>query len=81
MTSVDNLKFGYIVGIYESERGWGQKLIVRKTYDTQADADAAVSEENAKNTLPYAPDYYIYAKHEGTGYLDPKTDRIYKEYR
>jgi hypothetical protein len=47
----------YRVRCIESERGWGQKPFC-VDFDTRAEAEAYMESMNAKNNLPYVPDYY-----------------------
>ena len=49
------------VGIIESERGWGQKVVEAKFFDNQKDAAAFVSEFNSENIEEHVPDWYMYA--------------------
>lgn len=51
------------VEIYESERGWGQRLDEVKYFDTMKEAEEFVKEFNSKNTLDYVPDWYMFAIH------------------
>jgi hypothetical protein len=51
----------YRVDIIESERGWGQRVDERKYFTSLAKASKFVTEYNAKNDLPYVPDWYMYA--------------------
>lgn len=44
----------------ESERGWGQDYW-ETDYDTEEEAQEWYDKTNAKNNLPYVPDYYITA--------------------
>ena len=50
------------VDIIESERGWGSKLDETKTFRGKAAAVRFVKKFNAKNNLPYVPDWYMYAR-------------------
>lgn len=50
----------YRVHMVESERGWGREYW-HHDYDTYEDAVKAFKETNAKNDLPYTPDWYIAA--------------------
>ena len=56
-----NPKYRYRVDIIESERGWGQKVDDVKFFDTLEEAETFVKEYNAKNNLPYVPDWYMFA--------------------
>ena len=49
------------VGIIESERGWGQRVVEAKFFDNQKDAAAFVSEFNSENIEEHVPDWYMYA--------------------
>ena len=49
------------VGIIESERGWGQKVVEAKFFDNQKDAATFASEFNSENIEEHVPDWYIYA--------------------
>ena len=49
------------VGIIESERGWGQKVVEAKFFDNQKDAAAFVQEFNSANIEDHVPDWYMYA--------------------
>lgn len=51
-----------VVEIIESERGWGQKVDEVKKFDNLKEARAFVRKYNAKNNLPYTPDWYMYAR-------------------
>lgn len=46
----------------EYERGWGSKEFLAVEYDNLEDAKKTALEENSKNNLPVAPDYYIVAR-------------------
>jgi len=48
------------VEIFESERGWGQKLEV-KFFDNQKEAATFAHEFNSVNTENETPDWYMYA--------------------
>lgn len=50
------------VEIIESERGWGSKIDEVKTFPNREKAEAFVEEYNAKNDLPFVPDWYMYAR-------------------
>jgi len=50
------------VYIFESERGWGQRVDEVKEFPTREEADAFVEEFNRHNDLPEVPDWYMYAK-------------------
>lgn len=47
----------YRLHCIESERGWGQKPF-HIDFDTREAAEAYKQQMNAKNNLPYVPDYY-----------------------
>lgn len=51
--------------IMESERGWGQRVDDIELYDTREQAEARISEFNAKNTETTVPDWYMYAEYGG----------------
>lgn len=51
----------YRVVLWEYERGWGSKPFTHSDFDTKEEALAYMNNENAKNTSPTAPDYYIAA--------------------
>jgi hypothetical protein len=50
------------VDIIECERGWGRKVDEIKYFDDANEAYKFVEEFNAKNNLPYVPDWYMYAE-------------------
>lgn len=50
------------VELWESERGFGQKLFCIKYFSELNDAQKFYESENAKNTSDKVPDYYFYAK-------------------
>lgn len=50
------------VEIWESERGWGQRLDEVKEFDDAQKAFDFVREFNSHNTAPEAPDWYMFAK-------------------
>jgi len=50
----------YRVHIVESERGWGQEWY-HEDFDTMEAAQKYFNDTNAKNDLPYTPDWYIAA--------------------
>jgi hypothetical protein len=50
------------VFIIESEAGWGQKVDEVKEFPTKEEANAFVKEFNSYNSLPYTPDWYMYAE-------------------
>lgn len=47
----------YRVHCIESERGWGQKPF-SVDFNTRVEAEAYMENMNARNNLPYVPDYY-----------------------
>ena len=47
----------YRVHCIESERGWGQKPF-HVDFDTREEAEDYKQKMNARNNLPYVPDYY-----------------------
>lgn len=49
----------YAVVFTEYDRGWGSNQFHAVFYETRAEAEAKSNAENAKNTAPTAPDYYI----------------------
>ena len=49
------------VNIFESEKGWGQKLLETKEFKTEVKAKEYIIEFNSKNNLSRTPDYYTYA--------------------
>lgn len=49
------------VYIYESERGWGQKVDEIKEFDTRELAQKFADEFNSKNGLNHVPDWYMFA--------------------
>jgi hypothetical protein len=55
------MKPRYRVTFWESERGWGRKILTQEDFETKAEAEAAANEVNSKNTLDRVPDYYIFA--------------------
>ena len=59
------LQAAYRVDIIESERGWGQKVDETKYFDSEQEAREFVKKYNAKNALPYVPDWYICADYIG----------------
>jgi hypothetical protein len=52
----------YRVTLWESESGWGRKPFLDRDFDTLEAAQSYYRAENAKNNLPSAPSYYIYAE-------------------
>lgn len=50
------------VEIYESERGWGQRLVETREFNEYTDAKKFYEETNAKNNLPTAPVLYEFAR-------------------
>lgn len=52
----------YRVHMVESERGWGQEYW-HEDFDTEEAAVKYFQETNAKNDLPYTPDWYIAARY------------------
>ena len=62
----------------EYERGWGSKDFSVCQFDTYEKAEKFASEQNAKNNLPSAPDYYITERVIDTQYLS-KEDKLYYE--
>lgn len=54
----------YRVQYMESEIGWGRDYW-DADFDTEAEARAAVTECNARNVSPVAPNYYIQAEYLG----------------
>ena len=49
------------VGIIESERGWGQRVVEVKFFDNQQEAITFVQEFNSANIEDHVPDWYMYA--------------------
>lgn len=49
------------VDIFESERGWGQRLDEEKYFDNELEARNFVNDFNSKNDLDYVPDWYMVA--------------------
>ena len=54
-------KLPYMVVLTEHERGWGQREYHREYFDTLEAAMEYSVETNAKNNLPYVPDWYVTA--------------------
>ena len=52
----------YRVTLWESEAGWGRKPFLDRDFDSFEEAQNYYRAENAKNNLPSAPAYYIYAE-------------------
>lgn len=52
------------VPVWESERGWGQKLDDYMVCISIDEAKTFIKEFNAKNNEPSVPDYYMWAKDE-----------------
>lgn len=52
----------YRVTLTEHERGWGAKSFHHEDFSDKEKALAYMRKENAKNTAPTAPDYYICAE-------------------
>ena len=50
-----------IVPVWESEKGWGQKIDDYMVCLSKEDAIDFVSEFNAVNNKPVTPDWYMYA--------------------
>ncbi len=51
------------VQLWESERGWGQKIDEVKKFDSYEEAEKYVEEFNDRNTgEPIVPDWYMFAK-------------------
>jgi hypothetical protein len=50
------------VDIWESERGWGQRLDETKEFETIEQAKAFCDGFNADNNQPTVPDWYMVAK-------------------
>jgi hypothetical protein len=54
------------VYIIESEKGWGQKIDEVKEFASHEEADAFVEKFNSRNTDSVVPDWYMYARKEGS---------------
>lgn len=54
----------YKAAIYESERGWGTKLMEERIFPTKEERDKFVKEFNddVKTNEVYIPDIYFYAE-------------------
>lgn len=50
------------VELWESERGFGQKLFCTEYFSEFEEAQKFYEAENSKNTKKEVPDYYIYAR-------------------
>ena len=50
------------VAIIESELGWGRKIDSIEEFDSLAEAQVFISNFNARNTSPTAPDWYMMAE-------------------
>lgn len=59
---LDESEYKFAVDTYESERGWGAKLLTTRKFKTKEEADKFVKEYNSENTEDVAPDYYFYAE-------------------
>jgi hypothetical protein len=55
----------YRVKIYESERGWGQKLDEVKYFESKEEAMAFIDKYNSKNNKNVTPDWYMFARYAG----------------
>lgn len=53
------------VEIYESERGWGQKLDATVLFDNEKEAKEYVATYNSKNISNSVPDWYMFASYAG----------------
>lgn len=49
------------VNIWESERGWGQKIDEVKEFDTFEEAQQFFEDFNARNNEDTVPDWYMFA--------------------
>lgn len=49
------------VEVTEYERGWGQRPWATRFFDKLPDAEAYVAQNNAHNTAPTVPDWYVAA--------------------
>lgn len=52
----------YRVHLIESERGWGQRGMGHKDFNSKVEADAFVKDYNSKNNEPVTPDWYSFAE-------------------
>ncbi len=50
------------VRTFESERGWGQKTLRTRHFNTMKEAEAFCDEYNKDNNKPVTPDYYTKAE-------------------
>jgi hypothetical protein len=50
------------VHIIESERDWGQRLDEVREFATEEEREAFIKDFNKDNTLPYVPDWYMFAR-------------------
>ena len=56
---------GYRVTVYESERGWGQRVDEVLYFDNEPEAKDYVKTFNSKNTATSVPDWYMFAEYDG----------------
>lgn len=55
-------EFKFKVTIFESERGWGQRVDEVKWFDTYEEAKKFIDDFNKDNNEETVPDWYMYAK-------------------
>ncbi len=57
-----DVKRGFVVGIHEYEKSWGNRLEETRVFDTEEEANTYIDDYNKDNTLDRVPDIYWVAK-------------------